>query len=171
MSVLRDHGKTWSARRGISAANETSLFPWPTAGASGKIDVVWYQASYRNTTQTPDNYPITAKWFVHFAQNLNATSATSTFTNSTASPAVHLGGVCRGGVACTGDNTHNRDLYDDFGVAASPVTGKASIIYSIDQFTNTAAVPHSSSCTEADNNDGPCDHTQIATQTSGSGIF
>lgn len=61
------------------------------------------------------------------------------------------GGVCEGGVSCTG----NRDLFDDFGIAASPTTGLASIVYSDDQPGNT----------------GASDHTSIATQTSGSGIF
>ena len=83
----------------------------------------------------------------------------------TASPIVHFGGVCESGVTCTG----NRDLYDDFGVAASPTTGLASIIYSDDQFHSGA--PNSSGCDASTSNSGTCDHTAIATQTSGSGIF
>jgi hypothetical protein len=63
----------------------------------------------------------------------------------------HRGGVCEEGVSCTG----NRDLYDDFGVAASPRTGLASIVYSDDQPSNTAGD----------------DHTSIATQLSGPGIY
>jgi hypothetical protein len=78
---------------------------------------------------------------------------------------VHKGGTCESGVACTG----NRDLYDDFGVAASPTTGFASIIYSDDQFHSGA--PNSSGCDASTTNSGTCDHTAIATQTSGSGIF
>jgi hypothetical protein len=73
--------------------------------------------------------------------------------------------VCESGIACTG----NRDLYDDFGVAASPTTGLASIIYSDDQYR--AGSPNSSGCDASASNTGSCDHTAVATQTSGSGIF
>jgi hypothetical protein len=65
-------------------------------------------------------------------------------------------------VGCTG----NRDLYDDFGVAASPSTGLATIIYSDDQFD--ASQP--TRCTQAQSSTSSCNHTEIATQTAGSGI-
>ena len=100
-----------------------------------------------------------------FAQDLHALKPGSTWTRHTATPIVHRGGVCESGVTCTG----NRDLYDDFGVAASPTTGLASIIYSDDQFSS--AGPNSSGCDASQNNSGSCDHTAIATQTGGTGIF
>ena len=93
----------------------------------------------------------------------NATTAGSAFTQVAASPINHYGGVCEGGISCTG----NRDLYDDFGVAASPTTGLASIVYSDDQYD--PAQP--TKCTQAQNNSATCDHTNIATQTAGAGIF
>ena len=108
-----------------------------------------------------------AAWYVYMAQNLTATTAGSSFTQLQASPVNHYGGVCEGGISCTG----NRDLFDDFGVAASPVTGLASIIYSDDQYSNTAASPAPPGCKPKDSNSISCDHTSIATQTSGSGIF
>jgi len=80
-------------------------------------------------------------------QNANATAAGSAFTQVAATPVVHFGGVCEGGISCTG----NRDLFDDFGIAVSPTTGFASITYSDDQPGNT----------------GSDDHTAIATQTAG----
>jgi hypothetical protein len=73
--------------------------------------------------------------------------------------------VCEAGVTCSG----NRDLYDDFGVAASPTTGLASIIYSDDQYH--PGQPNTSGCDASTSNSGTCDHTAIATQTGGSGIF
>jgi len=96
---------------------------------------------------------------------MGALAAGSAWTEQSASPVVHHGGVCESGIACTG----NRDLYDDFGVAASPTTGMASIIYSDDQFDPKG--PNSPGCTAAQNDEPACDHTAIATQTSGSGIF
>lgn len=82
-----------------------------------------------------------------------------------ASPINHHGGVCESGVTCTG----NRDVYDDFGVAASPTSGLASIIYSDDQYHSGS--PNSSGCDASTSNSGTCDHTAIATQTGGAGIF
>src|ERR687887_1723313 len=139
--------------------------PWSTALADGKMDVVWYGTSYYDGTNPPDNYPASAAWQVYFAQNTAATTQGSTFTQAAATPVVHYGGVCEGGISCTG----NRDLYDDFGVAASPTTGFASIIYSDDQYDPNG--PNTSGCTAATSNTSSCDHTAVATQTSGTSVL
>ncbi len=109
---------------------------------------------------------MSAAWYVYFAQNLSATTSRSSFSQVQATPIVHFGGVCESGVTCSG----NRDLYDDFGVAANPLTDMASIVYSDDQYTNDANDPPQSGCTPAGSNTINCDHTSIATQTSGKGI-
>ncbi|HEX5247545.1 MAG TPA: sialidase family protein [Gaiellaceae bacterium] len=163
-SFSTDHGQTWSGPFKLNSGG-TAIMPWATAGDAGKLDVVWYQTSYRDTSTTADNYPDSAAWTVTFAQGLTATTAGSSFTRTTATPVVHTGGVCLSGVTCTG----NRDLFDDFGVAASPVTGLASVIYSDDQYSSSG--PNSSGCGPSQNNSGSCDHTAIATQTGGTGIF
>jgi hypothetical protein len=160
----KDHGRTWSAPVRVDKAG-TAIEPWVVAGAAGKIDVVYYKTAYADPSTTADNYPSTAAWTVGFAQNLNAASDGS-FGETTATPIVHYGGVCLSGIACTG----NRDLYDDFQVAASPKTGLASIVYSDDQYAaNGQSSPYCTS--QADSNSGNCDHTAVATQTSGSGIY
>src|SRR5207249_10549573 len=85
----------------------------------------------------------------------------------------HYGGVCEAGVTCTG----NRDLLDDFGIAASPTTGLAAIIYTNDQYLNTAAEPAttrtsgSGVCTQSLSNSVDCSHTDIAVQTGGSTLL
>lgn len=89
------------------------------------------------------------------------------FAQVAATPIIHYGGVCEGGVSCTG----NRDLFDDFGVAADPLTGFASIVYSDDQYIADANNPAGPRCKPAQTNAPSCDHTSIATQTSGEGIF
>lgn len=161
-----DHGTTWSKPVQVNQApSATAIMPWGVAGAAGQFDVVWYGTNFFDGTTIPDNYPATAAWHVYFAQNLQAATPGSTFTQVAATPVVHMGGVCEGGVTCTG----NRDLFDDFGVSASPVTGMASIIYSNDQFDPNG--PNSSGCDASTTNSGSCDHTSIATQTGGSGIF
>jgi hypothetical protein len=163
-----DHGQTWQpggsdptvAPIRISRTPVlTAIFPWSTAGDAGKVDLVYYGADYYGT-QHPDKYPASTNWHVYFAQNLNVLGAPSNWTQVQASPINHLGAVCESGAACTG----NRDLFDDFGVAARPTTGLASIIYSDDQ-SDQFKTPCGT------NNSGACDHTSIATQLTGPGIF
>lgn len=164
-SFSTDHGISWSGPYRITSTSGTQIFPWSSAGDAGKLDVVYYQTPYYDGTSTPDNYPDSASWTVGFAQNVTALTKPAAWTQQTASPVVHKGGVCESGVTCTG----NRDLYDDFGVAASPTTGFASIIYSDDQFDPNA--PNSSGCDAGTTNTSTCDHTAIATQVAGTRIF
>jgi len=153
--------------------SNTAIMPWSTALGNGALDVVWYGTSYYDGVNTPDNYPMTASWQVYFAQNLAATTPGSKFTQNTASGIIHYGGVCEAGVTCTG----NRDLLDDFGIAASPTTGSAAIIYTNDQYLNTAAEPAttrtsgSGVCTQSVSNSVDCSHTDIALQTGGSTLL
>ena len=164
-SFSTNHGQTWSGPYLITTTSGTQIFPWSAAGDAGKLDVVYYQTPYYDGVNTPDNYPSSAAWTVGFAQNVNALKPGSSWSRQTASPVNHVGGVCESGVTCTG----NRDLFDDFGVAASPTTGLASIIYSDDQFDPNG--PSSSGCDAGASNSSTCDHTAIATQTGGTAIF
>ena len=173
-SFSTDLGQTWSAPYQINKApSNTAIFPWASAGRAGALDVVWYGTSFYDGVTVPDNYPLSAAWYVYFAQNLQATTSGSSFTTVQASGIVHYGGVCEGGVACTAPA--NRDLLDDFGVAASPTTGLATIIYTSDQYMNTAAEPArtqgSTTCNASTSNSAECSHTDIALQTGGSGVI
>ena len=170
-SFSRDAGTGWSPPRQVNKTPaNTAIFPWVAAGANGGIDIVYYGTSYYDGVNPPDSYPMKASWYVYFAQNLQATSPTSSFIQTRASGIVHYGGVCESGAFCTG----NRDLLDDFGVAASPTTGKAAIIYTSDQYVNSAAEPAnpfgSRACTPAGTNTINCEHTNIAVQSSGLGV-
>ncbi len=166
-SYSTDHGTTWSAPVQVNSdPSATAIFPWSVANNAGHLDIVWYGTSYYDGINPPDNYPMSAAWYVFFAQNLSATTPGSGFTQVQATPIVHYGGVCESGISCTG----NRDLYDDFGVAANPKTGMASIVYSDDQYINDQKDPPSSGCTQSTSNTASCDHTSIAAQTSGPGI-
>ena len=172
-SFSKTFGQSWSGPFQINKTpSSTAIFPWSTAGSNGAIDVVWYGTSYYDGVNTPDNYPMSAAWQVFFAQNLKATSPGSSWTQTTASGIVHYGGVCEAGVTCTG----NRDLLDDFGVAASPTTGLAAIIYTNDRYLNTASEPAttrtsgSQVCSQNVSNSVDCSHTDIAVQTGGTGL-
>jgi hypothetical protein len=164
-SFSQDHGGTWHGPYRITTGAGTQIFPWSTAGDAGKLDVVYYQTGYYNPKASPDTYPRQAAWSVGFAQNLHAVQRGSNWTRQTATPIIHHGGVCESGVRCTG----NRDLYDDFGVAANPRTGLASIVYTDDQWH--AGGRTSPNCTKPGSNTGKCDHTAVATQVSGRRIF
>lgn len=162
-----DHGQTFSAPVKASQGTGTAVMPWLAAGDAGKVDLVYYQAV--GYSGNPETAPITVAWKVVMAQSLSAASGSPGFTYTTVNPVVHHGGVCEGGALCTG----NRDLYDDFGIEASPTTGFASIIYSDDQYQNDANhKPNTvAGCTPTSNDKGACDHTNIATQVSGTRIY
>ncbi len=166
-SFSTNFGTTWSSPAQINQSpSNTAIMPWSVASSAGSLDVVWYGTSFFDGVNAPGTYPMSVAWYVFFAQNLKATTSGSSFTQVIASPIVHFGGVCEGGVLCTG----NRDLFDDFGISASPVTGLASIVYSDDQFTNSTAEPTGPFCSPNQTNTLNCDRTNIATQVSGPGI-
>jgi len=173
-SFSKTLGQTWSGPFQINnGQSKTAIFPWSAAGSDGALDVVWYGTNYFDGVNPPDNYPMTAAWKVYFSQNLKATTPGSSWSQVAASGIIHYGGVCESGVTCTG----NRDLLDDFGVAISPTTGLAVIIYTSDQFVNSTAEPatrRSSTrtfCTRDTTNDIDCEHTNIAVQTGGQGVI
>src|SRR2546427_1720991 len=172
-SFSRDFGQTWTGPFQVNKPDSaTAIFPWSSAGNAGQLDIVWYGTPFFDSTLVPDTYPGTAAWYVYFAQNLNALTPGSSFTQVKASGVIHYGAVCESGVACNG----NRDLLDDFGIATSPTTGKAVIIYTNDQFVNSAAEPATTRnngspvCSQSVSNTVDCSHTDIAVQTGGSTV-
>ena len=180
-SYSTNHGQSWTGPFQISTGSggqQTAIMPWSVAGTNGRLDVVFYGADYYDGTTPPDNYPCndpahcnpnppagpTAHWNVYFAENLSAVKKGNGWSTAQVTTVpVHYGGVCEGGVSCTGDRSHNRDLYDDFGIAVSPITNAASIVYSDDRYSE---YNHTSNCTAAQDNTSTCDHTNIATGTS-----
>ncbi len=170
-----DHGQKWSAPKKVNhgTATTTAIYPWIAAGNSGQVDVVYYAtpagANYQSCGQTGKYNCNNEPWSVFFSQNRHVLAG-GTWTQVKATPVVHHGGVCQGGISCTSNGNDNRDLYDDFGVAASPTTGMASITYSDDQFADNTGTANALECTKAQNNTSACDHTDYATQTSGQGI-
>jgi hypothetical protein len=177
VSYSTDHGQKWSTPTRVNSGSAvTAIYPWLTAGQSGKVDLVYYgtpaAANYQTcssgTTGTYDrqNEP----WSVYFAQNLNVLGG-GRWAQQQATGVVHYGGVCQGGISCTSTGNDNRDLYDDFGVAASPTTGMASIAYSDGQYADNTGTANAGECTAAQDNSVSCDHTDYATQVSGQGIW
>ena len=170
-SFSKTFGQTWSPPIQINKSpSNTAIMPWASALGNGGLDVVWYGTSFYDGINPPDNYPSSAAWYVYFSQNLQATTPGSSWTQVQASGLIHTGNVCEQGVGCT--SSQNRDLLDDFGVAASPTTGLASIIYTSDQYVGTALEPAQNKgsrggCTPTVTNTVDCSHTDIATQIGG----
>lgn len=162
-----NHGQTFSSPVQVSQGTDTAVMPWLAAGDAGKIDLVYYQAT--GYSANPEQAPITVPWKVVFAQSLAAATSRPGFAYTTGNPVVHHGGVYEGGALCTG----NRDLYDDFGIEASPTTGLASIVYSDDQYQNDANHRPNpvNGCTPTATDTATCQHTNMATQTSGTAVY
>jgi hypothetical protein len=159
-SFSTDHGTTWKGPYRInSGPAATAIFPWSVAGNAGKLAVVYYGSSYYDGKNPPDNYPAKANWYAYYAENDSVLTRPGGFSQTQATPVVHSGGVCESGVTCTG----NRDLFDDFGLAVSPLTDAASIVYSDDQYRGFANNPPPSGCTSDQSNQLACDHTNAAT--------
>ena len=176
LAYSTDHGQHWSAPGKVNhgADTTTAIYPWPTAGSAGKVDLVYYAtpaaANFQTCGQTGKYTCQNEPWSVFLSQNLNVLGG-GAWSQVKVTPVVHFGGVCQGGISCTSSGNDNRDLFDDFGVAASPVTGLASITYSDDQFADNTGTANAGECTAAQDNTASCDHTDFATQTSGTGIF
>jgi len=174
-SFSADFGRHWSPPVQVNKdPSSTAIFPWSSAGNAGQLDIVWYGSSF-TSPGGPASFPHypdqRASWQVYFAQNVLAKTPGSSFTQVAASGTIHFGDVCEGGISCS--DGANRDLLDDFGVAASPTTGMAAIIYTSDQYaTNQALEPANSfgsrHCTADKTNTIDCSHTDIAAQTGGS---
>lgn len=115
-----DGGNTWSATKVVSNGG-SSVFPWIDAGASGKVNVVYYHA---DVTGNPNN--INGPWFVDMAQ---ATTLGGAFSISRATPlSIHNDVICTSGTGCGGDD---RDLLDFFEVAHN-AAGQAVIAFAKD---------------------------------------
>jgi hypothetical protein len=146
-----------------------------TAGKPGEVDIVYYgtpaAANYQTCTTSTATYNCQNEpWYVFFAQNLKVLKGGG-WNQQQATNVVHYGGVCQGGISCTSTGNDNRDLYDDFGVAASPTTGLASITYSDDQYSDNVGTANAGECAASQNNTASCDHTDFATQVAGAGIY
>jgi hypothetical protein len=105
--------------------NASAIFPWMVAGDAGRVDVVYYQA---NNGENSNVAPPTTTWNVKFGQSMNALNPGANFSTVQVTPQPnHIGGICTGGLSCSGD----RDLLDFFTVDVDS-RGAALIAYSDD---------------------------------------
>jgi hypothetical protein len=172
-SYSTDVGITWNGPYKVNQASSWAIEPWAFAGDPGKLDIVWYGTNNCDAGVTDvDNCSISTNWQVFFAQNLNAFSNPTGFTQQAATGIIHHGPVCLNGSNCQS----YRGLFDDFGVTADPATGMATIVHDNDLYTpnDNQNLPNPD-CTRqytspTDQDQQNCVHTNIAHQTSGPSI-
>jgi hypothetical protein len=133
-SVSHDGGVTWSPRRRVdSPPVATADYPTVAVGPDGHVDVAYY-GSPRNGDTNDTNAmgspgdPRSAVWRLYLART---TDGAHSFRQFAVSGVLHTGKLCTQGAACSGNG--DRNLYDDFGVAISPVTNRTTIAFDTDQ--------------------------------------
>jgi hypothetical protein len=174
-SFSTDHGQTWEGPYQVNQSPSSwAVEPWMTAGAPGKIELVWYGSSNCGAGITVvDNCLSSATWNVYFSQNLNALSDPTGFNQVAVTGTVHEGPVCTNGSGCQS----YRGLFDDFGIVANPVSGLATIVYDNDMYTpsNSLNLPNPDCTAQYTGPTAPnqqlCVHTDIAQQTKGPGLY
>src|SRR2546428_8281443 len=120
-----DRGAHWAAPIDLTgSANDSAIFPWMVAGDAGRVDLVYYKSN----SGANSNVNVGQVWNVYFAQSMNALNTGANFSSVQVSAEPnHLGGICTGGLSCSGD----RDLLDFFTVDVDHL-GAAHIVYSDD---------------------------------------
>ncbi len=120
----RDKGQTWSlpVRVNNGVDSHTNVLPALATGPQpGSVAVAWY-----GTTEFTNNDG--ANWQVFFAQSLNATADSPTFTQAVASDHfIHASNISEGGTL----GNANRNLLDYFQISLDPL-GAAVIDYTDD---------------------------------------
>jgi hypothetical protein len=128
-------GLVWSEPVRVSDGPETatSLLPWMEVGPTpGSVAIVWYGTSGVNDDS--------ARWQLFFAQSLDATATSPTFTQTQVLPySVHGANISLGGTL----GNANRNLLDYFQICFAP-DGSALIAYTDDHndFDGATYVTH-----------------------------
>jgi MYXO-CTERM domain-containing protein len=133
-SVSHDGGSTWSPRLQVDRAPlNTADYPTVAAGPDGRVDIAYYGSTRHGDTNDATamgdaGKPASAVWRLYLARS---TDGARSFRQYVVSGVLHTGELCTQGVACKGSGSRN--LYDDFGVAISPVTNRTTIAFDSDE--------------------------------------
>ncbi len=129
MAASTDQGGTLTTpvRVNNGAGTKTAIGAWIAGGAAGSVNISWWGTSASNP-----NDP-TAQWNVYSAQSRNATSAVPTFSQTTATPVIHVGPICNQGLACA---SGTRNLAEYFGTDVG-LNGESLIVYPDDKNTSS----------------------------------
>src|SRR5437773_3191934 len=118
-----DRGNSWARPVKVNHDKGTHFFPWIAAGTTGRVDFIWLS--------TPDLSPSDAAlspWTAIFGQTTYGTSATPSFSQTSASNKVmHVGGICTDGIFCSVSGG-NRDLADSISITIDR-GGSAALVW------------------------------------------
>src|SRR3989475_4745791 len=118
-----DRGNSWARPVKVNHDKGTHFFPWIAAGTTGRVDFIWLS--------TPDLSPSDAAlspWTAIFGQTTNGTSATPSFSQTSASNKVmHVVGICTDGIFCSVSGG-NRDLADSISITIDR-GGSAALVW------------------------------------------
>ena len=116
MSVSKDGGRTWSAPKVVARrTGHRLLWPWVTAGDTGKVGVVWYQ--YDRVTD-PDCGTGNVSVMAATISGATTSHPSETVVDAARRP-IHNGAICAGGTVCAvavGVTGEDRRLGDYFTV-------------------------------------------------------
>lgn len=129
LTASSDHGATWSVPVRVSngSGTKSTIGPWLTAGAAGKVNVTWWG------TSAASNNEASAQWKVFFAQSQNALANIPTFSQIAATGVMHQGAICTNGTGCA---SGTRNLAEYFAPGLY-LDGSELIVYS-DDFNNAS---------------------------------
>lgn len=155
LSTSTDGGQHWSAMQQIDTAPVgTVAYPTVAAAGNGIVDIAYYATttagdSNDQTAMGAPGSPSSAQWHLYWQSSPNHGATLTTPQQVTTTN--HTGVLCTMGSACS--VAGSRNLYDDFGVTISPVTGNATIAFDADQpfnapLGNAAVDPYTAYATE-----------------------
>src|SRR6266481_4404409 len=124
-----DHGATWTVPVRVSngSGTKSTIGPWLTAGAPGKVNVTWWG------TSAASNNDGNAQWKVFFAQSQNALAKIPTFAQTAVTGVMHQGAICTNGTGCA---SGTRNLAEYFAPGLY-LDGSELIVFS-DDFNNAS---------------------------------
>lgn len=134
-AASRDHARTWSAPVKVSA-NGTHIWPWPVAGAEGKLAIVWLGTddAVEDVGTTP------AEWRVHVALVDGAASDAPAIWSAPVENAVATrGAICLNGTFCEVEGKDRR--LGDFITAAIDSAGKLHVAYGTTETEHSISSP------------------------------
>lgn len=129
LTFSTDHGATWTVpvRASNGSGTKSTIGPWLTAGAPGKVNITWWG------TPAASNNDGSAQWKVFFTQSQNALAKIPTFAQIAVTGVMHQGAICTNGTGCAAGT---RNLAEYFAPGLY-LDGSELIVYS-DDFNNAS---------------------------------
>ncbi len=107
LAVSKDGGKHWSTPVKVNASPRTTVFPWVSAGANGRIAVSYYGTA--ESAQSPQRVSKTATWYVWSSFS---TDGGKTFSEYRETGVMNKGQICTSGTGCSAGGRNLLDFFE-----------------------------------------------------------